>query len=127
MRKQISSGSSFEKNAAYSRAIIDGNWAFLSGVTGYDYSKMIISTDILEQTEQCFINIGNVLKEAGFEMQDIMRVTYILPNRDEFEKCWPILRKYFGDIKPAATMFEAKLANDDIKIEIEVTALKRER
>jgi enamine deaminase RidA (YjgF/YER057c/UK114 family) len=68
-----------------------------------------------------------VLKEAGFEMQDIMRVTYILPNRDEFEKCWPILRKYFGDIKPAATMFEAKLANDDIKIEIEVTALKRER
>ncbi|PLX23658.1 MAG: hypothetical protein C0599_04025 [Salinivirgaceae bacterium] len=127
MRKQISSGSFFEEKAAYSRAIVDGNWAFISGITGYDYNKMTISQDILEQTEQCFINIINVLDQACFALEDIVRVTYILPNRNEFEQCWPILRKYFGEIRPAATMFSAKLVNDDIKIEIEVTALKRDR
>ncbi|WP_462282018.1 RidA family protein [Salinivirga cyanobacteriivorans] len=124
-RKQISSGSTFEKQVGYSRAIVDGNWAFLAGTTGYDYETMTISDDIVTQTEQCLKNIEATLKEAEFSLKDIVRVTYILPEKSEFEKCWPVLRKYLGDIKPAATMISAGLATDEMKIEIEVTALKR--
>ncbi len=124
-RKQISSGSTFEKQVGYSRAIVDGNWAFLAGTTGYDYETMTISADIVEQTEQCLKNIESTLKQAEFSLKDIVRVTYILPDKSEFEKCWPVLRKYLGDIKPAATMISAGLATDEMKIEIEVTALKR--
>ncbi|ALO17013.1 Enamine/imine deaminase [Salinivirga cyanobacteriivorans] len=124
-RKQISSGSTFEKQVGYSRAIVDGNWAFLAGTTGYDYETMTISDDIVAQTEQCLKNIEATLKEAEFSLKDIVRVTYILPEKSEFEKCWPVLRKYLGDIKPAATMISAGLATDEMKIEIEVTALKR--
>ena len=124
-RKQISSGSTFEKQVGYSRAIVDGNWAFLAGTTGYNYETMTISDDIVAQTEQCLRNIESTLKEAEFSLKDIVRVTYILPDKSEFEKCWPVLRKYLGDIKPAATMISADLATDEMKIEIEVTALKR--
>ena len=124
-RKQISSGSTFEKQVGYSRAIVDGNWAFLAGTTGYNYESMTISDDIVAQTEQCLRNIESTLKEAEFSLKDIVRVTYILPDKSEFEKCWPVLRKYLGDIKPAATMISAGLATDEMKIEIEVTALKR--
>ena len=123
-RKLLSSGSTFEENVGYSRAVIHGNWVFVSGTTGYNYSSMTISDDIIEQAEQCLINIKETLEKAEASLSDVVRVTYILPNANEFESCWPVLNKYFSDIKPAATMFSAGLANDKIKIEIEVTALK---
>ncbi|MGY5351566.1 RidA family protein [Wenyingzhuangia sp. IMCC45533] len=125
MNKQlVSSGSEFEQKIGYSRAVIQGNWVFVSGTTGYNYTDMSISNNIIEQTEQCFINITEALKEANSSLKDIVRVTYILPKVDDFEKCWPILNKYLGAVKPAATMFSAGLADDSMKIEIEVTALK---
>ncbi len=123
-RKLISSGSSFEENIGYSRAVVQDNWVFVSGTTGYDYNTMTISDDIVEQTEQCLVNIKNTLEKADAKLSDIVRVTYILPDVSLFEKCWPVLKKYFGDIKPAATMFSAGLADEKMKIEIQVTALK---
>ena len=124
-RKLISSGSIYEEKIGYSRAVVDGDMIYMSGTTGYDYKTMTISDDIVEQTEQCFKNIIDVLKEAGSSLEDVLRVTYIVPQAKEFEKCWPVLRKHFGDIKPASTMFSAGLANEEMKIEIEVTARKR--
>lgn len=123
MRKNISTGSTFEKEVAYSRAVIKDNWVFVSGTTGFNYESMTISEDIIEQTEQCLLNIKNVLEEAGASMKDIVRVTYILPVADDFEKCWPVLRKYFDGVHPAATMLSAGLADKRMKIEIEVTAV----
>src|SRR5215510_7931832 len=109
-RKLISSGSTFESQIGYSRAVVSGNWVFVSGCTGYDYSKMKMSDDLLEQTEQCFRNIEAALKQAGATLKDVVRVTYILPNASDFEKTWPVLRKHFGDIRPASTMISAGLA-----------------
>jgi enamine deaminase RidA (YjgF/YER057c/UK114 family) len=123
-RKLISSGSTFEAQIGYSRAVVVGEWVFVSGTTGFDYSKMSISDDILQQAEQCLTNIEAALKQAGSSLKDVVRVTYILPDASQFEKCWPILRRYFGDVRPAATMICAGLAEPRIKIEIEVTALK---
>ena len=125
-RKRISSGSEFEKKSAYSRAVVESGFVFVSGTTGYDYRTMEISDDVAEQAERCFVNIQDVLAQAGSSMADIVRVTYILPNRDDFESCWPVLEKWLGEIRPAATMFEARLLNDDMKIEIQVTAKVRE-
>lgn len=126
-RKQISSGSTFEKEIAYSRAIVDGNWIFVSGTTGFNYETMTIEASIEAQTEQCLKNIVAALKEANAELSDTVRVLYILPDATEFEKTWPVLRKYFGNIKPAATMFTAGLADERMKIEIQVTALKKNK
>ena len=123
-RRLISSGSSFEKDVGYSRAVVAGDWVFVSGCTGFDYSKMTISDDLLEQTEQCFRNIEAALKQAGASLKDVVRVTYILPDASQFQKCWPILRRHFGDIRPASTMISAGLAQPNMKIEIEVTALR---
>lgn len=123
-RYLVSSGSDFEKQIGYSRAVVDGEWVFVSGTTGFDYDTMTISDDILEQTEQCFKNIEVALKKAEAELNDIVRVLYILPNVDDFQKCWPILNKYLGEIRPAATMISAGLADARMKIEIEVTARK---
>jgi enamine deaminase RidA (YjgF/YER057c/UK114 family) len=123
-KKLISSGSTFEEEIGYSRAVVQGNWVFVSGTTGYNYDSMTISDDIVEQTEQCLINIKNTLEKAEASLSDIVRVNYILPNATDFEKCWPVLKKYLGNVKPAATMISAGLANDKMKIEIEVTALK---
>jgi enamine deaminase RidA (YjgF/YER057c/UK114 family) len=123
-RKLISSGSKFEREIGYSRAVVAGNWVFVSGCTGYDYKKMTISEDLLEQTEQCFKNIEAALKQAGASLKDVVRATFILPDGSQFEKTWPVLRKYFGKIRPASTMISAGLANPLMKIEIEVTALK---
>jgi enamine deaminase RidA (YjgF/YER057c/UK114 family) len=123
-RKLISSGSTFEKEIGYSRAVVQGDWVFVSGTTGFDYSKMAISDDVLAQTEQCLKNIEAALKQADASLKDVVRVTYILPDASQFEKCWPILRKYFGEVRPAATMISAGLADPRIKIEIEVTALR---
>jgi len=124
-RQLISSDSKFEKEIGYSRAVIDGNWVFVSGTTGYNYDTMTIDDDIISQTEQCLINISNTLKKADSKIEDVVRVTYILTDASEFENCWPILRKYFGEIRPAATMFSAGLADPKMKIEIQVTALKK--
>lgn len=125
MTKQlISSGSVFEEQMGYSRAVVVAPWIFVSGTTGFDYSNMTISDDIVQQTEQCFLNIEAALIKAQSSLKDVVRVHYILPVAGDFEKCWPVMKKYFGDIKPAATMFGAGLADARIKIEIEVTALK---
>ena len=123
-RRLISSGSSFERDIAYSRAVVQGDWVFVSGTTGFDYSTMTISDDVAEQTEQCLRNIQAALQQAGADLRDVVRVTYILPNGDEFRQCWPVLRQFFGDVRPAATMISAGLADRRMKIEIEVTALK---
>ena len=120
----ISSGSKFEDQIAYSRAVVAGDWVFVSGTTGYDYSAMSISEDLIEQTEQCFKNIETALKQAGSSLKDVVRVTYVLPKGDEFEQCWPVLRKYFAEVRPAAMMISASLLDPRMKIEIEVTALK---
>ena len=124
-RQFISSGSTFETEIGYSRAVIQGDWVFVSGTTGFDYDTMTISEQIEEQTEQCFKNIIAALANADAEITDVVRVLYIIPQADEFKKCWPILRKYFGECKPAATMISAGLADTRMKIEIEVTAIKQ--
>ena len=124
-RRLIASGSTFERDIGYSRAVVAGDWVFVSGTTGFDYSKMAIADDIVEQAEQVMKNIQSALKEAGSSLADVVRVHYILKQADQFEQCWPVLRKYFGEVRPAATMFEARLADPRIKIEIEVTALRK--
>jgi len=124
MKKLISSESEFEKNIAYSRAVVKGNWIFVSGTTGFNYENNTIEDDIVSQTEQCFKNISEALAKADAKLEDVVRVTYILKDASEFEKCWPTLRQYFEDIRPSATMFAADLADSKMKIEIQVTALK---
>ena len=124
-RKLISSGSTFEAQIGYSRAVVAGEWVFVSGTTGFDYSKMSISDSIVDQAEQCLKNLESALRQADASLEDVVRVTYILPNGADFEQCWPVLRNYFGEVRPAATMISAGLADPRIKIEIEVTALKR--
>ena len=126
-RRLISSGSTFEEQIGYSRAVVDGNWIFVSGTTGFDYGSMKISDKLSEQTEQCIKNIQAALNEANAGLGDIVRVMYILPDAREFPECWPILRKYFGEIRPAATMISAGLSDDRMKIEIQVTALRRDK
>ena len=121
-RKLISSGSEFEERIGYSRAVVDGDYVFVSGTTGYNYQNMEISDSVIEQADQCFINIQKVLEEAGSSTKNIVRVTYIFSDREDFESCWPVFNKWLGAIKPAATMFEARLSKDEMKVEIQVTA-----
>jgi len=121
-RRLISSGSSFEQDIGYSRAVVDGDWVFVSGTTGFDYRTMTIADGLVEQTEQCLLNIQSALTEAGATLADVVRVTYVLPKADEFPECWPVLQKYFGEIRPAAMMISAGLADPRMRIEIEVTA-----
>jgi len=125
VRRLISSGSSFEREIGYSRAVVDGDWIFVSGTTGFNYETMTISEDVVAQAGQCLRNIDKALGEAGGSCADIVRVRYILPRVEDFEPCWPVLRRYFGEIRPAATMISASLIDPRIKIEIEVTARKR--
>ena len=124
-RQLISSGSTFEQEIGYSRAVVDGDWVFVSGTTGFDYSTMTIADGVVAQTEQCLKNIVAALAQAGASLKDVVRVTYVLPRGDEFPQCWPVLRKYFGEIRPAAMMISAGLADPRMRIEIEVTARKR--
>jgi enamine deaminase RidA (YjgF/YER057c/UK114 family) len=123
-RRRISSGSTFEAQIGYSRAIVDGDWIFVSGTTGFDYAKMTIADGVIEQAEQCLKNIESALRQADASLSDVVRVTYIVPNAADFEPCWPTLRKYLGETRPAATMISAGLADPRMKIEIEVTARK---
>jgi enamine deaminase RidA (YjgF/YER057c/UK114 family) len=126
-RRLISSGSSFESQVGYSRAVVDGEWVFVAGTTGFNYDTMSISPDVVEQCEQAFRNIEAALHQASCTLADVVRVTYILPDASEFSRCWPTLRKYFGDIRPAATMISAGLVDKRMRIEIEVTARSRSR
>ena len=124
-RRLISSGSTFEKEIGYSRAVVEGEWIFVSGTTGFDYATMTLAEGVVAQAEQCFRNIEAALGEAGASLADVVRVQYILPDAAEFPPCWPVLRRHFGEIRPAATMFCANLLDPLIRIEIEVTARKR--
>lgn len=124
-RKLISSGSTFERDIGYSRAVVDGEWVFVSGTTGFDYSTMAIPQGVVAQCEQCLKNIEHALRQAGSGLQDVVRVTYVLPKASEFPQCWPVLKKYFGEIRPAAMMISAGLADPRLRIEIEVTARKQ--
>jgi enamine deaminase RidA (YjgF/YER057c/UK114 family) len=124
-RQLISSGSPFEQQIGYSRAVVAGDWVFVSGTTGFDYGSMTISDDVAAQAEQCFKNIEAALQQAGSSLRDVVRVNYVLPDGADFEPCWPVLRKYLGEARPAAMMVSAGLLDARMKIEIEVTALKR--
>ncbi|GGY78360.1 RidA family protein [Marinobacter zhanjiangensis] len=121
-RKHISSGSGFEAKIGYSRAVVDGDYVFVSGTTGYDYETMTISADPVEQAEQCFRNIEKALVQAGSSVDNIVRVHYIFPEKSDFEPCWPVFKKYLDKARPAATMFVAGLLDEAMKLEIEVTA-----
>lgn len=125
MRRLISSGSTFEQEIGYSRAVVAGDWVFVSGTTGFNYATMTIEDDVVAQAEQTIRNIEEALSEAGASLGDVVRVHYILPRAEDFPQCWPVLRRTFGDIRPAATMIEAGLSDRRMKIEIEVTALKQ--
>ena len=121
-RKLISSGSTFERDIGYSRAVAVGDWVFVSGTTGFDYATMTISDGVAEQTRQTLENIQSALAEAGFSLADVVRTRYILPAAEDFPACWPVLREFFGEIRPASTMLVAGLADPRMRIEIEVTA-----
>jgi enamine deaminase RidA (YjgF/YER057c/UK114 family) len=121
-RRRISQGSPFEEQIGYSRAVVDGEWVFVAGTTGFDYATMRISSDVVEQADQALRNIGWALAEAGAGFGDVVRVRYLLPRREDFEACWPVLRAYLGDARPAATMQVCGLADERMRIEIEVTA-----
>lgn len=125
IRQNISSGSTFEQQMGYSRAVVAGGWVFVSGTTGFDYTTMTIADGVVEQAEQCFKNIAAALQQAGCDLSDVVRVTYVLPDADEFPACWPVLRNYFGEVRPAAMMIVAGLADPRMRIEIEVTALQK--
>ncbi len=122
MRRLISSGSTFEHDIGYSRAVVDGDWVFVSGTTGFDYATMTIAEGVVEQAEQCLRTIGAALAEAGCTFADVVRVRYILPDPADFPACGPALRRAFGETRPAATMIAAGLSDPRMRIEIEVTA-----
>ena len=124
-RRLISTGSKWEQDVGYSRVVIDGEWAFVSGTTGFDYATMTISPNVGEQTRQALENIASALREAGFSLADVVRTVYILPRAEDFHVCWPVLREYLGEIRPANTTFIAALVDPRMRIEIEVTARRR--
>jgi enamine deaminase RidA (YjgF/YER057c/UK114 family) len=124
-RQLISSGSSFEKSIGYSRAVVDGEWVFVSGTTGFDYSTMTIQDDVVSQCEQALRNIEAALKQAGSSLRDVVRVHYLLTDAAEFEACWPAMGRAFGAVRPSCTAMVVGLVDPRMKIEIEVTALRR--
>ena len=121
-RRLISSGSSFERNIGYSRAVVDDDYVHVSGTTGFDYETGTISGRVVEQAERALANIASALEEAGCSLADVVRVRYMFPNRGDFEPCWPVLREAFAEARPAATMMACDLIDPRIRIEIEVTA-----
>ena len=121
-RRLIASGSKFEEEIGYSRAVVDGDHVWVSGTTGYDYSTMTIAPDVVAQADQAFRNIAAALAQAGASLDDVVRALFIVPNREDWQPCWPVVKKYFGQAKPASTLIHAGLQTDAMKIEIEVTA-----
>jgi enamine deaminase RidA (YjgF/YER057c/UK114 family) len=125
-RRLISTGSPFEKTAGYSRAVVDGDFAFVSGTTGYDYATMKLPADVATQTRNCFKTIEEVLKEAGFDMADIVRATYYITDAADADTVFAVCGEKLGDIRPAATLLVvAGLYKPAMKVEIEVTAKRR--
>ena len=124
-RQLISSGSAFEEQIGYSRAVAQGPFVFVSGTTGFNYETMNIEDDVAAQAEQCLQNIDHALRQAGSSLADVVRVIYVLPNGEDFEACWPVLNKHFSQVRPAAMMISAKLLDPRMKIEIEVTAMRQ--
>ena len=124
-RQYYSSGSTFEEQMGYSRAVSDGQYLFISGTTGFDYTTMTIDPDPVAQARQCLTNLKATLAEAGLAFSDVVRVHYIFPDRADFEPCWPLFREAFGEHPPAATMFVAGLFDPAMRLEIEVTAKLR--
>ncbi|KAH7034959.1 Endoribonuclease L-PSP/chorismate mutase-like protein [Microdochium trichocladiopsis] len=150
-RRLVSSGSAFEARIGYSRAVVTGDWVFVSGCTGYDYATGKISPDPIQQAEQTMRNISAALAQAGSSVDEVVRVRYIVPRREDFKEMWPVLRRWFGDgdddgdggdgedgqgdgsgsgsgrrkgPRPAATMLSCALLEEEMKVEIEVTARK---
>lgn len=121
-RKLISSGSPFEAQIGYSRAVVQDGWVFVSGTTGYDYETMTLPADVADQCRNALTTIQGALEQAGATMENVTRVRYILPDAQDFEKCWPVLQDFFGEVRPAATMISCPLMEPEMKIEIEVTA-----
>lgn len=125
-RRLISSGSRFEEEIGYSRAVVDGDMIWVSGTTGYDYSTMTIVDDVIGQCDQTFRNIAAALAQADASLDDVVRVMFIVPKREDWEPCYPTIKKYLGSARPASTLIHAQLQNDAMKIEIEVTAKRRQ-
>lgn len=121
-RRAIFSGSTFEDQIGYARAVVDGDWVHVSGTTGFDYTTMTLPEGIVEQTEQCLANLSAALTEAGCTFADVVRVTYMVPDPAEFPQCWPALRRTFAEAPPAATMISCALMDPAMRIEIELTA-----
>jgi enamine deaminase RidA (YjgF/YER057c/UK114 family) len=126
-RRLITSGSRFEEQIGYSRGVVEGDWVFVSGTTGMDYATMRLEDGVVAQAERAFSNIELALREAGARMADVVRVTYIVPDRADWEPCWPVTRRWLGQARPAATLLHAGLQDEAMKIEIEVTARLRRR
>jgi enamine deaminase RidA (YjgF/YER057c/UK114 family) len=125
-RRLISTGSPFEKKAGYSRAVVDGDFCFVAGTTGYDYVTMVMPDDIAAQTHNCFKTISNALKEAGFALGDAVRATYYVTDKGDMDAVLSICGQYLGDIRPAATIVAvAALYKPEMKVEIDVTAKRR--
>ena len=122
----ISTGSRFEEEIGYSRAVVDGDMIFVSGTTGYDYATMTIVEDVIGQADQTFRNIAAALAQAGASLDDVVRVMFIVPRREDWEPCWPVIKKYLGHARPASTLIHAGLQTDAMRIEIEVTAKRQE-
>jgi enamine deaminase RidA (YjgF/YER057c/UK114 family) len=123
-RRLISSGSPFEAQIGYSRAVVAGPWMFMSGTTGFDYKSMTIADNVVEQAEQCFRNVAGVLEQAGVSFADVVRITYLVTRREDFEPIWPVLQRYLGEVRPACTVIVAQLLDPRMLIEVEVTAFK---
>ena len=121
-RQLIPSGSEFDSKIDYSGAAVDGDFVFVAGKNGYDYTTMTISESVTEQLDQCLKNTKQALESAGSDVSGIVRIRHILPNKADFGTCWPVFQKHLGSALPAAAMFEAGLLNEQMKIEIEVTA-----
>jgi len=125
VRRLISSGSPFEATAGYSRAVVQGDWCFVSGTTGYDYATMTMPESVEDQTRNCLSTIGRVLEDAGFSFADVVRCHYYVTEAAFADRVFPILGETFGAIRPAATMIVCDLIRPEMRIEIEVTALRR--
>jgi enamine deaminase RidA (YjgF/YER057c/UK114 family) len=126
-RRLISSGSKFEQDIGYSRAVVDGDWVLVSGTTGFNYADMTISDDVVAQCQQALSNIGEALKKADASFADVVRVHYLVTRAEDFEQCWPAVGKVFGNVRPAIVVMVVGLTDPRMKIEIEVTALRTPR
>jgi 2-iminobutanoate/2-iminopropanoate deaminase len=123
-RRLISSGSPFETQIGYSRAVASGPWVFMSGTTGFDYKSMTIADNVVDQAEQCLRNVGAVLEQAGVSFADVVRINYLLTRREDFEPIWPVLQRYLGEVRPACTVIVAGLLDPRMLIEVEMTVFK---